>query len=149
MRTFETTSGMAEAVSQGELVFALNVIGSYALARNADQPEIGVHFFDDYNLVMTRSAFVPKDARNPELGEAFVAFLLSDAGQGVIQRRTPLVAIRPPGDEAANPALPFARDDSGFVPIRLGAGLLTFLDAIKRENFLRNWDSTLVPVMAP
>jgi two-component system sensor histidine kinase TctE len=149
MRTFETTYGMAEAVSRGELVFALNVIGSYALARNADHPEIGVHFFDDYNLVMTRSAFVPKGAQNPELGEAFVVFLLSDAGQGVIQRRTPLVAIRPPSEGTANPALPIARDDSGFVPIRLGAGLLTFLDAIKRRNFLSNWDSTLQPVMGP
>ncbi len=149
MRPYDTTALMAEAVARGELAFALNVIGSYALARNASKPEIGVHFFDDYNLVMTRSAFVPKAARNPEMGEAFVAFLLSDAGQRVIEESTPLIAIRPPNDAGNAPALHASRDDISFLPIRLGAGLLTFLDGIKREGFLRNWESTLRQTTTP
>lgn len=149
MRPYNTTAQMAEAVAKGELAFALNVIGSYALARNAAKPEIGVHFFDDYNLVMTRSVFVPKDAQNPEMGEAFVAFLLSDAGQRTIQENTPLIALRPPADAIHAPELPMTRDDTSFLPIRLGAGLLTFLDGIKRESFLRNWESTLLPVATP
>lgn len=142
MRPYDTTANMADAVARGDLVFALNVIGSYALARNATRPEIGVHFFDDYNLVMTRTAFVPKDAENPSLGEAFVDFLLSDRGQRVIEFDTPLIAIRPQ-NETSITSLPVSRDDTSFVPIRLGVGLLTFLDSIKRENFLKNWESTL------
>ncbi|WP_106267053.1 sensor histidine kinase [Donghicola tyrosinivorans] len=149
MRPYETTALMAEAVAKGEIVLALNVIGSYAMARNAAKPAIGVHFFDDYNLVMTRSVFVPKDAANPEMGEAFVAFLLSDDGQRTIQESTPLIAIRPPADAEATPALHASRSDTSFLPIRLGAGLLTFLDGIKREGFLRNWESTLRQTNAP
>ena len=149
MRPYNTTADMADAVARGELAFSLNVIGSYALARNADRSEIGVHFFDDYNLVMTRSAFVPKGAQNPALGEAFVAFLLSEAGQRTIQEKTPLVALRPQGSGTANPGLPVSRDDTSFVPIRLGVGLLTFLDGVKRNNYLRNWDSTLTQAVGP
>ena len=57
---------MVAATAEEEIAFAVNVIGSYAAAFAADRPEVGLHFLDDYNLVMTRTAFVPLAAPRPD-----------------------------------------------------------------------------------
>ncbi|MEY8837769.1 ABC transporter substrate-binding protein, partial [Cribrihabitans sp. XS_ASV171] len=59
LRTFCCTSEMVDATARGELAFAFNAIGSYAAAQAETAPHLGLHFFDDYNLVMSRTAFVP------------------------------------------------------------------------------------------
>ncbi|APX25856.1 two-component system, OmpR family, sensor histidine kinase TctE (plasmid) [Salipiger profundus] len=144
IRTFNTTASMVQATREGRICMALNIISSYAMALVADDPNIGVHFLDDYNLVMTRSAFVPRGARNPVRAEAFIGFLLSPEGQAILDAETPLFSLMPPAGGLTPPALPMPRSSTNFLPIRLGPSLLTFLDRIKREDFLRNWDSTLM-----
>jgi len=143
LQTFCCTSEMVAATARGELAFAINVIGSYASKLTENAPHLGLHFFDDYNLVMSRTAFVPKGARHPDLAAQFLAFLLSDEGQRILAVRTPLVPLILP----EVPATPFERhirDARGtFLPIRLTPGLLTFLDALKREEFLSSWDTSL------
>ena len=131
-RTFCCTSAMLERVATGDLVFAVNVIGSYALAAAARDGRIGVAFFDDYNLAMARTAFVPRAARRPEAGERFVSFLVSPQGQRAIAQRSSLLPIA----AAQTP-------DREVIPIPLTTGLLTFLDGIKRDRFLRNWRSSI------
>ena len=132
-RTFCCTSQMLDRVATGELVLAVNVIGSYALAAAERDGRIGVAFFRDYNLAMSRTAFVPRGAARADLGERFVAFLVSPAGQRVIAERS---ALLPVGATSAP-------DQETIIPIRLSTGLLTYLDDLKRARFLRNWRSSI------
>ena len=131
-RTFCCTSHMLDRVATGELLLAVNVIGSYALAAAAQDERIGVAFFEDYNLAMARTAFVPRAAKRPLLGERFVAFLVSPEGQRAITERSSLLPIAD--------AVAASRE---VTPIPLTTGLLAFLDGIKRDRFLRNWRSSI------
>ena len=142
-RTFCCTSDMVAATASGEIIISINVIGSYALALADNDPRVGVHFLSDYNLVMSRTAFVPATAPNPELAERFVAFLLSEDGQRLIATRSQLLPIRQVAD-IETPALEQLRAQEGsFLPIRLGPGLLTYLDPLKKENFLAGWEASV------
>lgn len=143
-RSYCCTSEMLDGIASGELSMALNVIGSYALKRGPDaaNDNIGVHFLEDYNLVMSRTALVPKTAPEPEMAEKFVTFLLSVDGQAIIAEKTPLIPLHPErGGLIAQGDLPLSGNPS-FLPIRLGPGLLTFLDKIKRDAFLHSWMSS-------
>ena len=50
-------------------------------------PNIGLTLPQDYVVVVSRVALVPKAAANPDLGEAFLAFLMSRDGQTVLAER--------------------------------------------------------------
>jgi two-component system sensor histidine kinase TctE len=144
VRTYCCTADMFAATARGELALAHNVIGSYAATLARGAPHVGLHFFDDYNLVMTRTAFVPRDARAPDLGARFVEFLLSPAGQEVIAAHTPLIPLAP----ERHPDLPIARRiaerPGAFLAIRLSPSLLTYLDRLKQRDFLRAWDASVL-----
>ena len=143
VRTFCCTAEMVAAAAAGDISIAINVISSYALALAEHDPRVDVHFLTDYNLVMARSAFVPAAALQPELAERFVAFLLSEDGQRLIATRSQLLPIRPLAD-IDTWALRHIRAHVGsFLPIRLGPGLLTYLDARKKENFLDGWEASV------
>lgn len=141
-RTFCCTSEMAEAVARGDLVLAYNVIGSYALEAARANPRIGVHLFNDYNLVMARTAFVPRGATHPLLGERFVAFLLSRAGQDALARGglPPVHAERRTDTRL---------EGQPFFPIPLGPQILVYLDPLKRRRFLTEWSSAIRPTEDP
>lgn len=143
VRTFCCTSEMVSATASGEISLAINVIGSYAMALADQDPRIGVHFFSDYNLVMARSVFVHKMAPNPDAAERFVRFLTSDSGQRVIATQSQLLPILPVM-EVESAALSRLRAQEGsFLPIRLGLGLLTYLDTLKKTNFLESWEASV------
>lgn len=148
VRLYCCTSEMAEATARGDLLLAVNVIGSYALDAAQRDPRLGVLFLDDYNLVMTRTAFVPQDAPNADLGALFVAFLLSDDGQRLIAE-SPLIPIRPAAGPENEPMARLRARTATFLPIRLGPGLLTYLDALKRERFLASWEAALARDIRP
>ena len=133
VRLFCCTSRMLDGVASGEIALAVNVIGSYALAAARRDPRIGVAFFEDYNLAMSRTAFVPRDAKRAALGERFVSFLTSRAGQVAIEQRSSLLPV----GAASAPA------QETIIPIRLSTGLLTYLDSLKRIRFLDNWRSSI------
>ncbi|MGB3554121.1 MAG: sensor histidine kinase N-terminal domain-containing protein [Jannaschia sp.] len=138
------TSDMIAEIASGRLHLAINVIGSYAMAAQARHPNLGVHFFDDYNLVMTRSMFVPRAARDGALGERFVRFVLSDAGQDRIETQSSLRPILG-GSLAGSIGVP---DGSAF-PIRLGLPLLTYLDRAKQAAFIEAWEEAIQSGLIP
>lgn len=143
VRTFCCTSDMVEATASGDISLAINVIGSYALSLAADDPRIGIHFLSDYNLVMARSAFVPKNAPNPDAAALFVRFLLSESGQRVIATQSQLLPILPVTDIDTWALRQVRAQGGSFLPIRLGPGLLTYLDALKKNNFLEGWEASV------
>ena len=128
-RLYSASGAMIADLQAGELVMAYNVLGSYAEARlNADAGEVIVAL-EDFTLTLLRTALIPQQAPSPELGAAFLGFMLSPTGQQIIATQTGLPSI----DEAALAAGPHLR------PIRLGPGLLVFVDPLKRQRFLEEW----------
>ncbi|MCG5237352.1 ABC transporter substrate-binding protein [Xanthobacter oligotrophicus] len=129
---------MLDRVSDGDHLFAYNMISSYARARAMEEPALGVVTFEDYTLVMTRIALIPKQAPHPEQAHLFLEFLLSREGQSDLARRA-FGAVRldmtTPGDAGADPAR--------LRPIHVGPQLLTYQDQSKRRIFFREWRKTL------
>lgn len=122
---------MLDLLENGEIDVAYNVLGSYAQARREAGAPIAIVYPRDYTLLMVRTALIPKNTDNPDDAGAFIDFLVSPEGQRVIANETVLA-----------PALP-EDDDGSLTPVRLGPGLLVFLDNLKRRAFLSEWKSAV------
>ena len=127
-----------DAVASGRFLIGYNMLGSYALARAAQDRRIGIVAPTDYTLVLARAALIPRRAKNPDLARQFIDFCLSDAGRQLLSHSGLIVSF----DEAGWPsslsgAVPTLR------PIALSPALLIGLDQQTRENFLALWRSSL------
>jgi iron(III) transport system substrate-binding protein len=120
-------------VSSGEQVLAYNVMSSYALERHATDPWVEVVFPSDYTLVMSRIAFISKDARHPAAAKVFLDFLLSRQGQSLLAQRymTPVRTDLEPTTPHANPLTLRA--------IHVGPELIADLDRLKYAKLLKEW----------
>ncbi len=124
---------MIRDVASGRLALAYNVVGSYAQSRLAEFPGIQIVYFDDYLNVMLRTVLIPKTAKNPDQAGQFVDFLVGLNSRPALTAQTSL----PPIDAVQ------LQENSAARPIRLGPGLLVFLDSLKKQNFLKNWVSSI------
>ena len=123
------SSDMIDAVKSGELLIAYNVLGSYVVTR-ADRDEFTIIVPSDFTTVMLRTALIPVNASSPDLSAAFLDHLLKNA-----HGEKPNALIHPaldpgPGEGALN-------------RIRMGPGLLVFLDQMKKRAFLSEWQSAM------
>ena len=125
---------MIRAVANGELAMAYNVLGSYAASQLKESGGFRIVPMTDFVNVMLRTSLVPANAENTA-----DAFRMVDFLSELSARKDLVEASGLPGIDATdldeNPALR---------PIRFGPGLLVFLDQLKRRNFLRSWESSLV-----
>ncbi|MXU66630.1 ABC transporter substrate-binding protein [Oceanomicrobium pacificus] len=133
-RIYCCSGQMIADLKAGDLMMAYNVTGSYAAAQLDPDREGLVIALQDYTNVLLRSVLIPPTARDPDLGRAFIDYLLSPAGRALQAERTGL----PPIDGAALGQAPHLH------PIALGPGLLVYLDQIKRQNFLREWTDAMI-----
>ena len=122
---------MLDLLEAGEITVAYNVLGSYAQARRDAGAPIAIVYPEDYTLLMVRTALIPTTSDNPGDAGSFIDFLVSPEGQRVIA-----------GEVSLAPALPEG-DDGALIPVRLGPGLLVFLDGMKRRAFLSEWESAV------
>ncbi|WP_371170230.1 ABC transporter substrate-binding protein [Aliiroseovarius sp. 2305UL8-7] len=125
---------MIRDVASGKLALAYNVLGSYAASQLTSTGGFQIIEMSDYVNVMSRTALIPQSAENVEDAGAMLDFLLG------LKDRSDLVATSGlPAIDAdtlrANPSLR---------PIRYGPGLLVFLDNLKRQSFLKNWENSLL-----
>ena len=82
-------------------------------------------------------------ARNADLAAAFIGFLLSREGQGILADWTPLLPLIPTRAPVTQIERQ-VRDHIGtFLPVRRTPGLLTYLDELKRRDFLYAWETAL------
>lgn len=132
-RLYCCTSQMISDVADGTLAIAYNVLGSYAQSRLNDTPGIEIIEMDDYVSVMLRTALIPVTARSVEDSGLMIDFLAGLSSRPDLVAQTGLPAVEALSPEEA----PERR------PIRLGPGLLVFLDAMRRETFLRSWVSSM------
>lgn len=141
----ERTGPLLDRVAKGELALAYNVLGSYAQARIDAGAPLGIVLPEDYTLVLLRTALIPRAASHPTEAGRFLDYLLSQRGQTMLARHVGLQPVlRAPGA----PLGPQARDGArvrALRPIPLGPGLLVYLDALKRRQFLEAWRSTVQP----
>jgi iron(III) transport system substrate-binding protein len=121
VRLYCCSGQMIDDVASGELALAYNVLGSYARAH-PQRDRFVILLPEDFTTVMARTAFIPADSAQPALAGAFVDHLLitSDAGLWPTESQT---AAR---------------------PIRIGPGLLVFLDRFKRAAFIEEWASAML-----
>jgi iron(III) transport system substrate-binding protein len=121
---------MIDDVVSGKLAVAYNVLGSYALARSDD--EIIVLLPGDFTTVMLRTAFITESTSSPEAAKAFVDHLVSRNWTSA------------PGLSAVFQGVDLASADQGLRRIRLGPGLLVFLDEYKKRAFFEEWRSAVL-----
>jgi iron(III) transport system substrate-binding protein len=130
-RLYCCSGDMIDDLESGKLALAYNVVGSYALTRLPSAPDIEVIEPEDFTVALLRTAFVPVAAAHGDLGGALLDFMLGPQGRPLIDG----VAALPPLDQTA--LAPHLR------PIRLDPGLLVYLDRLKRQNFLGEWDAAM------
>jgi iron(III) transport system substrate-binding protein len=138
-----STGTMMERISSGENLIGYNILGSYALTRAKKDPSIGIAFTTDYNLVLSRLAFVAKNAKNPNAGKVWVDYLLSKRGQTITAEQAELYSIRT-DITGKDSGVAFAKElGSAVKPIAVSTDLLTGLDQTKRLEFLKQWQTAL------
>ena len=137
-RLYDSTLAMIDKLAAGEHLLSYNVIGSYVLERAKRDPSIGIVFPADYTQVMSRIAFISKEARNPNAARLFLDHLLSRRGQQQLAARS----MGPVRIDMPNSGVPAPRPDQ-IQAIPVGPGLLANLDQIKRARFLRDWNKAL------
>jgi len=126
-----------DEVASGRFLIAYNMLGSYALARAAEDKRIGVVAPTDYTLILARAGLIPKRAQHPELARQFIDFALSEEGRRLLTESGLIVPFDAPNGLLATSEVPTLR------PIALSPALLIGLDKQTQENFLALWRSSL------
>ncbi|ALG75257.1 histidine kinase [Azospirillum thiophilum] len=141
VRTACCTADLLDMVERGEALIAYNVLGSYARARVAAGAPIGIVMPEDYTLVISRVAVIPKSAPRPGLAGRFIDYLLSTRGQEVVAGRSALYALSSTVTREASASGLRSSTVAPLHPIALSAALLVFLDPLKHRHFLKLWQS--------
>jgi iron(III) transport system substrate-binding protein len=131
---YTSTNQMLDDLENGRLVLAYNVLGSYLDQRLAGWPEGRRAEPQDFTQVLLRTALIPANAETPAQGHGFLDFLISPEGQALLEAHTGL----PPISADKLSQSPHLR------PIRLDPGLLVYVDPLKRQRFLREWEAAVV-----
>ena len=124
---------MIEDIRSGELMMAYNVVGSYAANAFGPDDDGIVVPLQDYTHILQRTALIPASATSVPVAGRFIDFLIGESGQQLLRGETSLSSVRT--DELES--FQYLR------PIRLGPGLLVYLDKIKRRQFLQEWTEAL------
>ncbi len=143
VQTYPTSQDVIDGVNSGVLKLGYNVLGSYAADQAARLPDIGLVLPRDYVVVISRVALVPRAAGNPDLGEAFLEFLMSREGQTVLAERLrlPAVSLEVRGKDSA--AAMQEALGAKLRPVAVSPGLLAYLDAASRARVLAQWNAAL------
>lgn len=119
---------MIDAVIAGERQLAYNVIESYVLSRLEHAPELRILRFEDYQLAIPRTAFVPMTADHPETGAELIRYFVSDEGQSGLSPVIRLSVLEAGG-----------RRGGPLKPIRLSPALIVHLDPVVKADFFERW----------
>ena len=130
VKLYTSSATMIDAVVTGELAIAYNVLGSYAMNR-ADKTAFTIILPSDFTTVMLRTALIPVTAKRTDLAGRFIDHLIArtnEAGPSLLQLGS--------ADEQV--------DENSLRRIRLGPGLLVYLDKFKNRSFVNEWESAIL-----
>lgn len=140
-----TTAEILDHIASGQAAIGYNVLGSYALMTATQNPNIGIVLPGDYTLILSRIAFINRQAPHPEEARIWMDYLLSRRGQSLLND-TGLFSVRDDVSTSNHSASELRRQlGDAFRPIVISTGLLTYLDRMKRELFLGSWDDAMSP----
>lgn len=130
-RLYCCSGQMIDDLRKGELVMAYNVLGSYAQAQAEQSEELTVILPSEFPTTMMRTVLMSKDARSPQAAEGFIRHLLM---------------LQETGDALKFPLPPLtqSQNDDLLRTINLEPALITYLDKIKKQAFMREWENALV-----
>ncbi len=144
VKLYTSSAAIIDRVASGRFLLGYNILGSYAERMARTRPDLGVIEPEDYTIVMSRVALIPRAAKTPGLGGLFLDFLLSRDGQSILANDAGLNAIRLDIEGANTSSSLSARLGARARPIRVGPGLLVYLDQTKRRRLIERWNAALV-----
>lgn len=145
VQVFPTSQEIISRVSDGRLALGYNILGSYAAEQARLHPDMGYVLLRDFTVVVSRVGLVPQASASPELGAAFLAFLMGQEGQTLMAERLSLPAI---STEVASGGglqgdLGAAQTAGQLRPVAVSPGLMAYLDQGKRRRMLSQWRAAL------
>ncbi len=143
LQTYSTSQAIIDRVADGRLAIGYNILGSYADARARSEADLGVLLLRDFTVVTSRVGLVPRAAARPDLGTAFLAFLMGREGQTLMADRLRLgaVSLEVSGQNTAR-AMEAALGNQ-LRPVPVSPGLLAYLDQSKRARLIARWQAAL------
>jgi len=145
VQVFPTSQDIISRVSDGRLALGYNILGSYAAEQARLYPDLGYVLLRDFTVVVSRVGLVPRASPNPELGAAFMAFLMGSRGQTLMAQHLSLPAISPEVAAAGGLQgdLGAAQIAGQLRPVAVSPGLMAYLDQGKRRQMLAKWQAAL------
>jgi iron(III) transport system substrate-binding protein len=141
-RFYPSSGTMIERITSGEHLLGFNVIGSYVVLRQKKDPDLGLVYPSDYVLVMSRVAFIPKNAKRPNAGKLFLDYLISARAQKIMANQATLFSLREDVEGPYSAAALGKELGPRLKPIPVDKGLLDALAPAKRLALLRKWQET-------
>lgn len=132
-RLYCCSGQMIDDLRRGDLIMAYNVLGSYARAQAEISDDLIVILPSEFPTTMMRTILASAAAPDPERADLFLRHLLLLQSIG-----DPRVFPLPP--------LPGENDVKTQRTISLDPALMTYLDRMKREAFIREWEDAIVQV---
>ncbi|MHC3941593.1 hypothetical protein ACI0FR_02921 [Paenochrobactrum sp. BZR 201-1] len=130
-RIYDDNEELLQALSDGRIDLAYNVPLSYITKWPHNAEELTVILPRDYVVALPWTALIPEKSKKVSEAEQAITFLLSPAGQAILQQ-TGLVSATSPSNLAS------------LQPVELGPELLVYLDGLKRSRFLDTWFQLVV-----
>lgn len=143
LKTYPTSQDIIDRVADGRLVLGYNILGSYAADQARLAPDLGLVLLRDYTVVISRVALVPRAAATPELGQAFLDFLMGAEGQTLLSEKLRLPSVSLEVSGAGSGAEMQAALGDQLRPVPVSPGVLVYLDQAKRARLLRLWAKAL------
>lgn len=143
VKLYSNSSAIVERVADGRFVLGYNILGSYAAAWARSAPDLGIILPEDYTVVMSRTGLVPRNAAAPDLGAAFLDFMLSREGQQILAETGSLAALRHDLDGPNTASSLRAEFGDRLRPVPVGPALVVYLDQVKRQRLIDRWNRAL------
>lgn len=122
---------MIDDLTDETILVAYNVLGSYAEARADSRDSFETILPSDFPTTMMRTAFVSQASAEKAAAERFIQFLVT-------------YQSNPTGDTRPLPSLNDRENGTERATIALEPALMTFLDNLKRNRFLTEWENALI-----
>jgi len=139
VEAYPTSQDILERISDGRMLLGYNILGSYAADWARNHQDVGLVLPRDFTVVVSRVALVPRAAASPELGERFLSFFMSRAGQTILAERLRLPAVSLEVSDANSARTMQAALGDQLRPVAVSPGLLVYLDQAKRRSLLGRW----------
>jgi iron(III) transport system substrate-binding protein len=131
-RLYCCSGEMIDDLQSGKLLVAYNVLGSYVAAREDVADQLEIILPSDFPTTMMRTALVSAQTEISDVAADFVRHLVGLQSAPRDPEVFPLPSLR-----AVN-------DARGQTVIALEPALMTYLDPLKRRNFIKEWSSAVI-----